>query len=100
MEGYPVVQHLNTARLDPEDRKYDPYQHARDWMEKSSMKMLLEQISERDKLHLWKLFRSTRSGSAFENTNVLCVINPTAGQVCALCLAMVWSSWSAEDLII
>ena len=22
----------NTARLDPEDRKYDQYQHAREWM--------------------------------------------------------------------
>ena len=29
-----------TARLDPEDRKYDQYQHARDWMEKSGMKTL------------------------------------------------------------
>ena len=30
----------NTARLDPDDRKYDQYQHARDWMGKSGMKML------------------------------------------------------------
>jgi hypothetical protein len=65
----------NTALLDHEDRKYNPYQHARDWMEKSSMKMLPEQIPERDELHLWKLYRSARSarpgmGSAFENTNV------------------------------
>jgi hypothetical protein len=53
----------STARLDPEDRKYDQYQHARDWMEKSSMKMLQEQIPQRDELHLWKLFRSARSAS-------------------------------------
>ena len=53
----------NTARLDPEDRKYDQYQHARDWMEKRVMKMLPEQIPERDELHLWKLFRSARSAS-------------------------------------
>ncbi len=53
----------NTARLDPEDRKYDQYQHARDWMEKSGMKMLPEQIPERDELHLWKLFRSAKSAS-------------------------------------
>ncbi len=53
----------NTARLDPEDRKYEQYQHAREWMEKNCMKMLPEQIPERDKLHLWKLFRSTRSAS-------------------------------------
>jgi hypothetical protein len=53
----------NTARLDPEDRKYDQYQHARDWMEKSGMKMLPEQIPERDELHLWKFFRSARSAS-------------------------------------
>ncbi len=32
-------------------------------MEKSGMKMLPEQIPERDKLHLWKLFRSARSAS-------------------------------------
>jgi hypothetical protein len=53
----------NTAMLDPNDRKYDQYQHAREWMEKSGMKMLSEQIPERDKLHLWKLFRSARSAS-------------------------------------
>jgi hypothetical protein len=53
----------NTARLDPEDRKYDQYQHARDWMEKSVMKMLPDQIPEREELHLWKLFRSARSAS-------------------------------------
>jgi hypothetical protein len=53
----------NTARLDPEDRKYNQYQHAREWMEKSCMKMLPEQIPERDELHLWKLFRSARSAS-------------------------------------
>ena len=53
----------NTARLDPEDRKYDQYQHARDWMEKSGMKMLPEHIPERDELHLWKLFRSSRAAS-------------------------------------
>jgi hypothetical protein len=46
----------NTVRLDPEDRKYYQYQHACEWMEKGSMKMLLEQISERDELNLWKLF--------------------------------------------
>ncbi len=53
----------NTALLNPEDRKYDQYQHAREWMEKSGMKMLPEQITERDELHLWKLFRSARSAS-------------------------------------
>ncbi len=92
----------NTARLDPEDRKYDQYQHAREWMEKSSMKMLPEQIPEWDELHLWKLFRRARSannGSAFESTNVLCVINPTAGQVCSLFVELVLSSLSAVDLI-
>ncbi len=34
----------NTMQLDPEDRKYDQNQHARDWMEKSCMKMLLWHI--------------------------------------------------------
>ncbi len=34
----------NTVQLDPEDRKYDWYQRARNRMEKSSMKMLQEQI--------------------------------------------------------
>ncbi len=37
----------NSARLDPEDRKYDQHR-----MEKSSMKMLPEQIPERNELHL------------------------------------------------
>ena len=35
----------------------------RDWMEKSGMKMLPEHIPERDELHLWKLFRSSRAAS-------------------------------------
>jgi hypothetical protein len=55
-----VVLHYNTsitAQLDPEDRKYDQYQHVRDWMETSCMKMLPDQIAEQDKLHLRKLFR-------------------------------------------
>jgi hypothetical protein len=34
----------NTAQLDPEYRKYHQYHHARDWMETSSMKMLLWHI--------------------------------------------------------
>jgi hypothetical protein len=53
----------NTALLDPEDRKYYQYRHAREWMENCCVKMLLEQIPERDELHLWKLFRSARSAS-------------------------------------
>ncbi len=36
----------NTARLDPEDKMYYQYQHEREWMEKSCMKMLPEQIPE------------------------------------------------------
>jgi hypothetical protein len=36
----------NTERLDPEDRKYDQYQHAHEWIEKIGMKMLPEQIPE------------------------------------------------------
>jgi hypothetical protein len=51
----------NTALLDPEDRKYNQYQHTRYWMEKSGMKMLPDQIPEWDELHLWKLFRRARS---------------------------------------
>ncbi len=46
----------NTVRLDPDNRKYDQYQHALDWIEKRGMKMLPDQIPERDELHLWKLF--------------------------------------------
>jgi hypothetical protein len=72
----------NTALLDPEDRKYYQYQHAREWMQKSCMKMLPELIPELDKLHLWKLFRSARSASngvSITSTNVLCVINLTTG---------------------
>ncbi len=34
----------NTTQLDPKDRKYVHYQHARDWMEKGSMKMLQQHI--------------------------------------------------------
>jgi hypothetical protein len=30
----------NTAQLDPEDKKYDKFRHARGWMEKSCMKTL------------------------------------------------------------
>ncbi len=59
MEGYPVVQRLKY--LDPEDRKYYQYQHARDWMDRSGMKMPPDQLPERDELHLWKLFRNARS---------------------------------------
>jgi hypothetical protein len=79
----------NTVQLDPEDRKYDQYQHARDWMEKRGMKMLPDQIPERDELHLWKLFRSARSASngvsIREYKCPICVINQTVGQECALC---------------
>jgi hypothetical protein len=53
----------NTVQLDPEDRKYDQYQHACNWMEKICIKLLPEQTPERDELHLWKLFRSARSAS-------------------------------------
>ncbi len=38
-----VILHYETSKttqLDPEDRKYDQYQQARNWMEKSCMKML------------------------------------------------------------
>ncbi len=41
-----------TAQLNPEYRKYNQYQHVRDWMEKSCMKMLPDQIPERDERHL------------------------------------------------
>jgi hypothetical protein len=52
---------LKIAQLLPEDKKYHQYHHGRNWMEKSSMKMLPDQNSERDKLHHWRLFRSARS---------------------------------------
>ncbi len=54
----------NTTQLDPEDRNYYQYQQARDWMEKSCMKMLPDQIPEQDELHLWKLFRRARSAGS------------------------------------
>jgi hypothetical protein len=44
-------------QLDPEDRKYNQYQHEHDWIEKGSMKMFPDQIPEQEleELHLWKL---------------------------------------------
>jgi hypothetical protein len=82
MEGFPVVQHLK-YRV-PEDRKYNQYQHARDWVEKSCM--LPDKIPELDELNLWKLFTLCLQvmGSAFENMVVLCVIKQTTRQVCGM----------------
>jgi hypothetical protein len=78
----------NTARIDPEDRKYD-------WHQRYLLRNLLmlpEQIPERDELNLWKLFRRARSASngvSIREYKCLMLINQTAGQVCALCVAMV-----------
>jgi hypothetical protein len=50
-ESYPALQHVNYRAKTESTIKY---QHER-------MKMLPDQIPERDELHLWKLFRSTRA---------------------------------------
>jgi hypothetical protein len=47
MGAYPVEQHLKycaASRM---------CQHTRDWMEKSDMKMLPDEIPELDELHIW-----------------------------------------------
>ncbi len=92
-----------TAQLDPEDRKYYQYQHVLDWMEKRALKSC--QIRFLNGMNcifgnsLGALGLST-IGSAFGDTDVLCVIKPIALQVCALSAAMVSSSWSAAVLMI
>jgi hypothetical protein len=37
--------------MDSDDIAYDLYQHARDWMQQISMKMLPDHISDPDELH-------------------------------------------------
>ena len=53
----------NTARLDPEDRKYNQYQHEHDWIEKGSMKMFPDQIPNLRNCIFgnWKLYGSAVS---------------------------------------
>jgi hypothetical protein len=95
----------NTALVDPEDRKYDQYQHAREWMEISGMKMLPEQIPERDELHLWKLFRSARSASnGISIREYKCPMRHQSDCRASFCInrgncfdSNLLSSWSAVD---
>ncbi len=66
-DKWKVIRRYNTgdyARLDAEDREYNQYQKARDWMEKSCNIMLPEHISHPDDLHLWKFYRKPKRTQA------------------------------------
>ena len=86
-DKWTVIRRYNAgdyARLDAEDREYDQYQKARDWMEKSGNIMLPEHISHPDDLHLWKFNRKSKrtpAGVRIEELEwVLCPMRHVSGR--------------------